>query len=142
MRFQNRRIRGQVRKKERSQKEVSPSVATPRAVGQTDGQDDEEELQDILDACDLTFFSPETARVLENATLPQKRVRSRLRCLDHMILRDTVSKLSANLDHSVKNSTAYTMVTLFNCISESESDLMVDPDLNAMGAPGAEWAGR
>ena len=32
--------------------------------------------------------------------------------------------------------------TLFNCISESESDLMVDPDLNAMGAPGAEWARR
>ena len=142
------------RKKERSQKEVSPSVAAPRAVGQTDGQDDEEELRDILDACDLPFFPPETARVLENAierlyysdsfrignaTLPQKRVRSRLRCLDHMILRDTVSKLSANLDHSVKNSTAYTMVTLFNCITESESDLMVDPDLNAMGAPGAAW---
>ena len=145
------------RKIERIQKEVSLSVAAPRPHERTDGQDDDEELQEILDDCELAWFPPETARVLENAierlyysdsyrignaTLPQKRVRSRLRCLDHMILRDTVSKLSANLDRSVKNSTAYAMATLFNCITESESDLMVDPDLNAIGAPDAACAGR
>ena len=34
------------------------------------------------------------------------------------------------------------MATLFNCITESESDLMVDPDLNAIVAPDAACAGR
>ena len=135
------------RKKESMQKEVSPSVGRPRAEGQTDGQDEEAELADILDACELSYFPPETARVLENAVerlfysdcfrvgnavLPQSRVRKRLRCLDNMILRDAVSKLSANLEKPVKNSTAYTMSTIFNCISESESDLMVDPYLNSL----------
>ena len=33
------------------------------------------------------------------------------------------------------NSTAYTMATIFNEICESESDLMVDPYLNSIGAP-------
>ena len=131
------------------QKEVSPSVDTAREAGQTDGQD-EEELTGILDACELSYFPPETARVFENAierlfysdslrignaTLPQKRVRSRLRELDNMILREAASKLASNLDKPVKNSTAYTMVTIFNAICESESDLMVDPYLNSIGAP-------
>ena len=131
------------------QKEVSPSVDTAREAGQTDGQD-EEELTGILDACELSYFPPETARVFENAierlfysdslrignaTLPQKRVRSRLRELDNMILREAASKLASNLDKPVKNSTAYTMVTIFNAICESESDLMVDPYLNCIGAP-------
>lgn len=142
------------RKKELVQKEVSQSVSAAREAGQMDGQDDEEELLDILDACDLSFFPPETARVFENAierlyysdnlrignaTLPQKRVRSRLRCLDNMILRDAAGKLAANLDRDVKNSTAYTMATVFNCITESESDLMVDPYLNGMRASPAAW---
>ena len=131
------------------QKEVSPSVDTAREAGQTDGQD-EEELTGILDACELSYFPPEMARVFENAierlfysdslrignaTLPQKRVRSRLRELDNMILREAASKLASNLDKPVKNSTAYTIVTIFNAICESESDLMVDPYLNSIGAP-------
>ena len=131
------------------QKEVSPSVDTAREAGQTDGQD-EEELTGILDACELSYFPPETARVFENAierlfysdslrignaTLPQKRVRSRLRELDNMILREAASKLAANTEHDIRNSTAYTMATIFNAISESESDLMVDPYLNSIGAP-------
>ena len=131
------------------QKEVSPSVDSAREAGQTDGQD-EEELTGILDACELSYFPPETARVFENAierlfysdslrignaTLPQKRVRSRLRELDNMILREAASKLASNLDKPVKNSTAYTMATIFNAICESESDLMVDPYLNSIGAP-------
>ena len=132
------------------QKEVSPSVDTAREAGQTDGQDEEAELTGILDACELSYFPPETARVFENAierlfysdslrignaTLPQKRVRSRLRELDNMVLREAASKLALNLDKPVKNSTAYTMVTIFNAICESESDLMVDPYLNSIGAP-------
>ena len=136
------------RKKDLSQKEVSQSV--PRVAAQTDGQtDEEEELMDILDACELDCFSPETARVFENAierlfyadsfrignaTLPQSRVRAKLRRLDGMILREAESKLRANQERNVKNSTAYTMAVLFNCIAESESDLMIDPYLNAICA--------
>ena len=138
------------RNKERIQKEVSPSVETAREAEQTDGQDEETELTGILDACELSYFPPETARVFENAierlfysdslrignaTLPQKRVRSRLRELDNMILRDAASKLAANTEREVRNSTAYTMATIFNAICESESDLMVDPYLNSIGAP-------
>ena len=139
------------RKKDLSQKEVSQSVL--RVAAQTDGQtDDEEELMDILDACELDCFSPETARVFENAierlfysdsfrignaTLPKCRVRAKLRLLDGMILREAEGKLAANLEQNVKNSTAYTMATIFNCIAEGESDLMVDPYLNSLRAPPA-----
>ena len=54
--------------------------------------------------------------------------------LDGMILREAESKLRANQERNVKNSTAYTMAVLFNCIAESESDLMVDPYLNALSS--------
>jgi len=52
-----------------------------------------------------------------------------------MVLRAAESKLHANLDREVKNSTAYTMAVIFNCISECESDLMVDPYLNSLLTP-------
>ena len=130
-------------------------VSQPVGAGGADGPaDDEEELMGILDACELSCFSPEVARVFENAierlfyldhfrvggaALPRSRVRARLRLLDGMILRDAERKLRANLDREVKNSTAYTMATIFNCIAESESDLMVDPELNRMAAPPGRW---
>ena len=128
--------------------EVRPSVRAPAQDGRTDG-DAEEELLDILDGCKLECFAPETALVFENAierlfyadsfrmgnaTLPQSRVRAKLRRLDGMILREAESKLRANQERNVKNSTAYTMAVLFNCIAESESDLMIDPYLNAICA--------
>ncbi|MCR5825022.1 MAG: replication initiator protein A [Oscillospiraceae bacterium] len=137
-------------KKEPMEKEVSPSISGEETDGQTDGPDEETELTDILDNCGLSFFPPETARVFENAierlyysdsfrignaTLPQSRVRRRLRYLDDMILRDAASKLAANTEKNVRNSTVYTMVTIFNCISESDSDLMVDPYLNSLALP-------
>lgn len=127
-----------------SQKEVSPSVPP------VDRRAEESELLDILDGCELFVFPAETARVFENAierlfyadslrvgnaTLPQSRVRARLRELDGMILQDAARKLAANLERNVKNSTAYTMSTIFNCIAESESDLLVDPYLNGLRAP-------
>ncbi len=105
---------------------------------------------DILDACELSCFLPETALVLENAiewlfysdsfrignaTLPRRHIRAKLRLLDGMILRDAERKLSANLDREIKNSTACTMATILNSIVESESDLMVDPYLNSLRAP-------
>ena len=131
--------------------DVSQPVNARGGDGPTD---DEGELMGILDACELSCFSPEVARVFENAierlfyldhfrvggaTLPQKRVRAKLRLLDGMILRDAERKLRANLDREVKNSTAYTMATIFNCIAEIESDLMVDPELNRMATPPGRW---
>ena len=130
-----------------SHTEVSPSV--PRThVDRLTG--DEQELTGILDACELQCFPGETARVFENAierlyfadsfrvgnaTLPQSRVRARLKLLDYTILQAAEAKLHANLGRPVKNSTAYTMATIFNCIAESESDLMVDPYLNGLRRP-------
>ena len=139
------------RKTEReNQKEVSQSVAPARIEdGQTDGDRDEEELMGILDACEFYTFPPETARVFEtaierlyysdnfrvgNATLPQSRVRARLRRLDGMILREVEQKLRENRDENVKNSTAYIMAVLFNCIAEVESDLLIDPYLNSLSS--------
>ena len=130
-------------------------VSQPVSAGGADGRvDDEEELMGILNACELHCFSPEVARVFENAierlyfsssfrvgnaVLPQSRVRARLKLLDGMILRDAERKLRANLNRKVKNSTAYTMATIFNCVAESESDLLVDPELNCMSAPPGRW---
>ena len=128
--------------------EVSQSVGVAVADGLT--EDEEEELADILDACELYCFAPETARVfahalerlyysdsfrIGNATLPRSRARSKLHLLDGMVLRAAESKLHAKLDREVKNSMAYTMAVIFNCISECESDLMVDPYLNSLLTP-------
>lgn len=129
-----------------SQHTVSQSVSAAGADGRADDAE-ETELMDILDACELSYFQPETAKVFENAierlfysdsfrvgnaTLPQSRVRHKLHQLDYMILRDAESKLAKNTDKDIKNSTAYTMAAIFNSIAESESDLMVDPYLNSL----------
>ena len=136
------------RKIDRSQIEVSPSVLEPAYDGLTD-EEREDDFLNILDACELTSFTPGTALVFENAierlyysdsyrignaTLPQSRVRAKLRRLDGMILREAERKLHENQEQNVKNSTAYTMAVLFNCIAESESDLLVDPYLNALSS--------
>ena len=42
--------------------------------------------------------------------------------------------LRENRDENVKNSTAYIMAVLFNCIAEGESDLMIDPYLNSLSS--------
>ena len=129
------------RKNDESYIEVSPSV--------TEGPD-EEELTGILDACELSSFEPEMARIFEtaierlfysdsfrvgNATLPQSRVRHRLHDLDNLTLRDTEQRLRANQESNIRNSIQYTMAVLFNCITEGESDLVVDPYLNSLGEP-------
>lgn len=136
------------RKIDCSQIEVSPSVLKPTHDGLTD-EEREDDFLNILDACELTGFAPGTALVFENAierlyysdsyrignaTLPQSRVRAKLRRLDGMILREAERKLHENQEQNVKNSTAYTMAVLFNCIAESESDLLVDPYLNALSS--------
>ena len=130
------------RKPEKSSLPVRPSVRRTQ-----NGQTDEEKLTDILDACELSSFPPETAKIFENAieslfysdsfridraTLPQSRVRAKLMQLDNMVLRDAEQKLAANTEKPVRNSTAYVMATIFNCITEIESDIAVDPYLNSL----------
>ena len=88
------------RKIDRSQIKVSLSCPAHARDGLTD-EEREEDFLDILDKCELSYFPPETALVFENAierlyyadsyrignaTLPQSRVRARLRRLDGMIL--------------------------------------------------------
>ena len=100
-----------------------------------------------MEACELSLFPEETARVFEdaierlfysdslrlgNCTLPQRRVRSRLHSLNDLVLRDAEAKLAANREKNVKNATAYVMTTIFNCITEGVSDTMVDPYLNTL----------
>ena len=126
---------------------IDGSLSVPRGNGLAD---EEAELTGILDACELQCFPSETAQVFENAierlfyadsfrvgnaTLPRSRVGAKLKLLDYTILQTAEAKLHANLDRPVKNSTAYAMATIFNCIAESESDLMVDPYLNGLRQP-------
>ncbi len=126
---------------------IDVSLSVPRGNGLAD---EEAELTGILDACELQCFPSETAQVFENAierlfyadsfrvgnaTLPRSRVGAKLKLLDYTILQTAEAKLHANLDRPVKNSTAYAMATIFNCIAESESDLMVDPYLNGLRQP-------
>ena len=105
-----------------------------------------------MNGCDLYTFSPEMARIFENAierlfysdsfrignaTLPQSRVRSRLHLLDMMILQDAESKINHNAE-KIRNSTHYIMSVIFNCITESESNLEMDPYLNSIRASPGE----
>lgn len=130
--------------------DVSQSVygeAPPRNPFDRRTNDEQEELDDILDDCSLWIFSKEVAMVFENAierlyfapqftiggvTLPQNRVRAKLRLLDAVILQTVEGKLHSNLDANIKNSTAYTMSVILNTIAESESDVMIDPYLNSL----------
>lgn len=120
------------------------------SVWQTGPADEEKELMSILDACELSYFPPEIARSFENAierlfysdsfrignaTLPKSRVRSKLHLLNSMVLREAENKLRSNTTATVRNSTSYVMSTVFNCITECESDLVVDPYLNTLRAP-------
>ena len=131
--------------------DVSPSV--PSEDGPTD---DEKELTGILDACELSYFEPEVARVFENAierlfysdnlrigqaVLPQSRVRSRLHRLNYFVLQEAETKLHANRNVPVRDSTKYVMSTIYNCITETESDLLVDPYLNSLRSPPGKGRG-
>lgn len=134
---------------------VSPSVsAGARGDPHRQTKEDENEFEQLLENCELWVLPEEVQPVFENAierlffstsftvgkaTLPQTRVRSHLRRMDGMVAQDAYRKLCANTEHKIKNSTAYVMSTIFNAIQELQSDLLVDPFLNAMahsGPPG------
>lgn len=126
--------------------DVSQSSPRLHAEVQT-WTDDERSLDEILAACELAYFSDDVALVFEsaieqlfysshirigNATIPQHRVRARLCHLDNMILRTAEQKLRSNVSKQPRNSSAYIMAVLYTCITEHDSDIMVDPDLNSM----------
>lgn len=126
--------------------DVSLSKAAPRDEGLTQTPP-ERELEDILSACELAYFPDDLALVftsaieqlyysdhlrIGSATIPGPRVRAKLRHLDHMVLRTAEHKLRSNRCAPPKNSTGYIMAAVYNCITEQDSDLLVDPYLNSL----------
>jgi hypothetical protein len=124
----------------------SQSVSSARGRDGPDG-DELQELDDILDGCELWTFPDATARVFENAierlffsekfkiggaVLPRKKIRSHLHQLDSVRLQDAASKLADNKERKIKNSTAYVMAVVFNSIWEADSDILCDPYLNSL----------
>ena len=139
-----------------SQPDIAFSDVSPSVPSEDRPADDEKELTGILDACELSYFEPEVARVFENAierlfysdklrigqaVLPQSRVRSRLHRLNYFVLQEAEIKLHANRNVPVRDSTKYVMSTVYNCITETESDLLVDPYLNSLRSPPGKGRG-
>ena len=139
-----------------SQPDIAFSDVSLSVPSEDGPADDEKELTGILDACELSYFEPEVARVFENAierlfysdklrigqaVLPQSRVRSRLHRLNYFVLQEAESKLHANRNVPVRDSTKYVMSTIYNCITETESDLLVDPYLNSLRSPPGKGRG-
>ena len=101
-------------------------------------------LEEILKNCELYTFAKDERKILYDAierlfytdglkigqaTLPQRKVRSRMYELNPEILRTVLHKLHSN-DRQIKNITGYVMIVIFNCITEEYSLLHVDPYLN------------
>ena len=139
-----------------SQPDIAFSEVSLSAASEDGPADDEKTLTGILDACELSYFEPEVARVFENAierlfysdnlrigqaVLPRSRVRSRLHLLNYFILQEAEIKLHANRNVPVRDSTKYVMSTIYNCITETESDLLVDPYLNSLRSPPGKGRG-
>jgi hypothetical protein len=124
------------------------SVRLARARESPHG-DDERELDGILAKCELWVFDDKTASVFKNAVerlyyaesfnvcgvvLPQKRIREKLRKLGNLCLQDAERKMTGNVYRKIQNTTAYTMAVIINSVTESQSDLMLDPHLNSLKA--------
>ena len=139
-----------------SQPDIAFSDVSPSVLSEDGPADDEKELTGILDACELSYFEPEVARVFENAierlfysdnlrigqaVLPQSRVRSRLHLLNYFVLQEAEINLRGNRNAPVRDSTKYVMSTIYNCITETESNLMVDPYLNSLRSPPGKGRG-
>ena len=132
--------------------EPHPSKTEQKKIERSENEVSQpDELEVILERCELELFSPEVAGVFRNAverlyysssftlsgaTLPQEKIRSHLWELEGSVLQSALEKLQSNRERKVKNSTAYVMAVLLNSIWEQESDLLVDPFLNSMAAPG------
>ena len=96
-------------------------------------------------AIERLFYS-DNLRIAQ-AVLPRSRVaavcrvRSRLHRLNYFVLQEAESKLHANRNVPVRDSTKYVMSTIYNCITETESDLLVDPYLNSLRSPPGKGRG-
>ena len=118
---------------------VSQTRAGARADGLTDG-----ELQTILENCELGIFPASLQTIFTDAierlffseelkvgkaVLPQAYVRSRLHLLDNIMLQEVQHKMETNTT-PIKNPTAYIMATIYTTITESESSVLVAPELH------------
>ena len=90
-------------------------------------------------AIERLFYS-DNLRIAQ-AVLPRSRVRSRLHRLNYFVLQEAELKLHANRNVTVRDSTKYVMSTIYNCITETESDLLVDPYLNSLRSPPGKGRG-
>jgi len=112
-----------------------------------DSDTDQHSLSEILDNCHLDYFDEDVRKTfvdaierlfyckefkIGTAVLPQDKVRSRLYELDHTVLETALHNLHKNTQRPIKNITAYVMSTIFNCITEEYSMLLVDPYLNSL----------
>lgn len=111
-----------------------------------DGRADKN-LSQIINNCELGLLPPEVASTFKNAIerlyyadsfkldgiiLPQEKVRNDLLKLESSMVIEAYRKLKKNTDKVVKNSTAYLMAVIYNCIFEVCSDVLVDPDINSI----------
>lgn len=115
-------------------------------ISQSDGLADKN-LPQIITNCELGLLPTEVAGTFKNAIerlfysdsfkvdgiiLPQEKVRSDLLKLEGSMIMEAYRKLKKNTDKVVKNSTAYLMAVIYNCIFEVCSDVLVDLDTNSM----------
>ena len=113
-----------------------------------DRTEEQAQLRQILDNCDLWIFDPEDAKVFETAierlfysdglrvgkaVLPQANIRSRLWDLDGTMLQVVAGKLKNN-QREVRNPIAYVMQVIFSSINEAHCDVMIDPYINSLRA--------
>ena len=113
-----------------------------------DRTEDQAQLRQTLDNCDLRIFDPEDAKVFETAierlfysdglrvgkaVLPQANIRSRLWDLDGTMLQVVAGKLKNN-QREVRNPIAYVMQVIFSSINEAHCDVMIDPYINSLRA--------
>lgn len=122
--------------------ENSPSVRPARARDPDDGGStdaDSEFLERVLERCELQIFRPNIRVMIRNAVerlyyseslkiggarLPQAKVRSYLGLLDADMVIAALESMKEN-ESGVVNPTAYLMSTLFNCICEKDSGLIL-----------------
>ena len=113
----------------------------------TDGQTDEEKIQEIFARCELHLFTENIRQMLiqaverlyyseslkiGNAVLPKSTVRNYLNFLDGEVLMSTVESIKAN-EGRIVNPMAYLMSTIINAICEKESNLILSLPAHYVG---------
>lgn len=112
------------------------------------GNSEMEELQSIIQRCELHIFHDKSIRIMfqhaletmffseyikvGTARFPQPMVRSRMYNLHGSIIVYALDKMKTRTENisEIKNSTNYIISTLWNCISEYHADTELDPGLN------------